>query len=303
MQTVADQSLSVAAQLYTSRGWNVLPCKPGEKRPSVRYSQWWTEKAPTDLVDRHECTAFQVMLGRHWRLIVIDLDGQAAVEWWESNHGRRTPRTWITHSGGGGRHLWFRLPEHYARPLPKAVLWTDGEKHSAAERLCDGSLIVAPPSVHPKTGRRYQFLSKAHSPLTLPMPAPAASWLLHIPTLTPTVAVQPVQVESIKVVPFSGRLPKTADIVAAIPDKIGLAKTWGVRFTGRKTSKGWHECHAISRPDDHPSAAVHCDGGYYYDQGSGSKLSLLDLAVTLGVYRDWREASTDLAERYGVRAS
>ena len=22
--------------------------------------------------------------------------------------------------------------EHYARPLPKAVLWTDGEKHSAA---------------------------------------------------------------------------------------------------------------------------------------------------------------------------
>ena len=27
MQT-ADQSLSVAAQLYTSRGWNVLPCKP-----------------------------------------------------------------------------------------------------------------------------------------------------------------------------------------------------------------------------------------------------------------------------------
>ena len=149
----------------------------------MRYSQWWTEKAPTDLVDRHACTAFQVMLGRHWRLLVIDLDGQAAVEWWESNHGRRTPRTWITHSGGGGRHLWFRLPEHYARPLPKAVLWTDGRKHSAAERLCDGSLIVAPPSVHPKTGRRYRFLSRLTHRSHCPCPH-RRHRLLHIPTIT-----------------------------------------------------------------------------------------------------------------------
>ena len=301
---VADQSMSTYAKLYTSRGWNVLPCHPGEKRPAVRYAQWWTEKAPADLVDRHECTAIQVMLGRHWRLLVIDLDGSAAVEWWESEHGRRTPRTWVTHSGGGGRHLWFRLPEHYARPLPKAVLWTDGEKHSAVERLCDNSLIVAPPSLHPKTGRRYQYLDKAHSPYTLPMPATAASWLLHLPTLTPVVAAPAIRaVEPINVTPYTGKLPRTADIVAAIPDKIGLAKSWGVRFTGRKTPKGWHECHAIDRPDDKPSAAVHHEGGYYYDQGSAAKLSLLDLAVAIGVYRDWREASTDLANRYGVRAS
>ena len=41
------------------------------------------------------------------------------------------------------------------------------------------------------------------------------------------------------------------------------------------------------------AAAVHCDGGYYYDQDRGPSYHCPDLAVTLGVYRDWREASTD----------
>lgn len=290
------------AEYYSARGWNVLPCKPGEKRPAVSYRQWWEERCPADLVARHECSAIQVMLGRAWRLMVIDLDGPAAVEWWDRNHAARTPRTWITHSGGGGRHVWLRLPPDLPRRIPKATLWTDGEKHSAVERLCDGSLVVAPPSIHPKSGNVYRYLGTANSPMSVPLPAVAPNWLLRLESIEAKSETLP-QTTNALIIPMSdGRRPvRTADVLAAIFDKIALARTWGVRFTGR-TRGEWHECHAIDRPDDNPSAAVNSATGHYRDLGpSNLSLGYFDLSVRLGVYRDWRDASVDLAQRYGTR--
>ena len=104
---------------------------------------------------------------------MIDLDGAESVARWKELG--RSPRTWVSHSGGDGQHWWFRLPE-LAKPMGKAIVWESELRkevsewnranpdnklplpHEAIERLCDQSLVMAPPSIHPVTGQRYRFL-------------------------------------------------------------------------------------------------------------------------------------------------
>ena len=91
-----------------------------------------------------------------------------------------------------------------------------------------------------------------------------------------------------------------SQVLDSIPDKLALARQWGVRLAGRPNAKGWAPCHAIDREDVHPSAAIHEASGSYVDHGSGVKLSLFDLGAELGIYTDWREVVQDLGEKFLV---
>lgn len=284
------------AAFYRSRGLNPLPSRMDAKRPMVRFADYWDNPFPVAQFDRQRTTNIQVMTGRHWRLLVIDLDGAAAWDEWR-RWGSYAP-TWMTHSGGDGRHLWFRLPADYPDPLPKATLWQGDGKHIAIERLCDKSLIVAPPSIHPETGQRYTFFNQYCSPKKIPMPAICPAWVLGL---------RPVEEASPKASIGSFLLPARVathstfgrtEVLDAIPDKIGLARSWGVRIAGGTGQSGWTPCHAIDREDIKPSAAIHYRTGYYVDRGSGSKLSLFDLGIKLGVYQDFHHAISDLGARY-----
>lgn len=291
------------ASFYRSRGLNPLPSRVDEKRPLVRFAEWWDSPAPGDLFDRFETPNIQIMTGRRWRLLVIDLDGPQAREWFYGR-GRPVPRTWATHSGGDGLHLWFRLAERSSVELPKAFLWRGEGDHAAVERLCDRSLIVAPPSIHPKTGRRYRFLDKAHSPISLPQPAPCPAWILDLPPIekerperahVPPVAA-PTRVDS----SLSGRY-RAAEVLEVIQDKVGLAESWGLRVASRRpNASGWCPCHAIGREDRTPSASISIESGRYWEPGERS-IGLFDLAVQLGAYADWRDAVGDLGRRFGAR--
>jgi hypothetical protein len=180
-------------------------------------------------------------------------------------------------------HVWFRV-RHAGARLPKAVLWADGGKHSAVERLCDGSLIVAPPSKHSE-GRKYQFADRRCSPAGLPVPAMVPGWLLEMPDI------------SKKDRPVAPRR-FDRDWLRRLPGKVQLARQWGLKLTGNVSRDGWHECHAIDRDDSHPSAAIHEDSGHYRDLGpSNLSLRFLDLAVQLGAYPDWKTAAVDLAPK------
>lgn len=291
------------AAFYRERGFNPLPMRSDAKRPVVPYAQWWDEPAPSNLFDLYRTTGLQVMTGRRWRLLVIDLDGPEAREWW-SGLRRPCPPTWATHSGGNGVHLWFRLPEGFNHPMPKAFLWRGERDHSGVERLCDRSLIVAPPSIHPTTGARYRFRSKAESPARLPMPAVCPVWILRLPTLQPhRTAVLPQSSPVIRIP--SSNIPtgryRAADVVDSIHDKISLARSWGLRIASeRPNHAGWCPCHAISREDRTPSAAFSPSSGRYWEAGERS-IGLFELAARLGVYADWRDAVNDLGRRYGVR--
>jgi hypothetical protein len=309
MASVDTASAEVAtarrwADFFKARGWQPLPSRPDAKRPFVRYAQWWDEEAPEDLFDLHPTTNLQLMCGRRWRLLVIDLDGDEARERFRAMAPRPVPTTWATHSGGGGIHLWFTLPPDLRVPLPKAMVWRGEGEHSAIERLCDHSLIMAPPSIHPTTGRRYRFLDPAHSPRRMAMPAPCPGWILDLaPVAPPRKAIPPAPrpVAPIAVtVEHRGRY-RAADVLAVIPDPVALAASWGLRIASyRRNGAGWCQCHAVGREDRTPSASISADTGRYWEPGERT-ISLFELGVRLGLYLDWKDAVADLGRRFGAQ--
>lgn len=285
-------TLSAWVAIYRERGLQPLPSRMNAKRPLVMFSDCWERPYSGDPFDPARwcvrenphppaTTNVQVMTGRTpWRLLVIDLDGEEARGRWASLGGH--PPTWTVTSGGKGRHLWFRLsPEQCRRPLPKAFLWRGEDRHNAIERLCDRSLVMAPPSIHPKTGAAYTWTSRRESPLVLNLPALCPAWVLELPPVQEPRATPPPRTPHLPPLHLPG-------------DVLFLARSWGLRLAGNVRPSGWAPCHAIGREDTHPSAAIHATKGIYVDQGSGERLSLPDLAVRLGAFHDRIEAYRSL---------
>ena len=83
-------------------------------------------------------------------LVVLDIDprhdGYQALAVLEANHGH-LPLTPRVLTGGGGEHLYFREPY----PLRSTDLLPGLELKAA------GTQVVAPPSLHPDTGRAYAW--------------------------------------------------------------------------------------------------------------------------------------------------
>ena len=76
-----------------------------------------------------------------------DKDGLSTLREWERAHGE-LPATAVSVTGGGGMHYWYRTDRTNIRPSVNHELGVDVR--------CDGSYVVAPPSVH-ESGRRYEW--------------------------------------------------------------------------------------------------------------------------------------------------
>lgn len=87
---------------------------------------------------------------------------------------------------------------------------------------------------------------------------------------------------------FLQTLVEMLDVESYLKDK-------GFQFTGSVSSSGWAECKAIDRPDDHPSAAVHVNSGYYKDLGGGPSFPFFQLLVHLGIFSSFRLAVESVA--------
>ena len=121
MPTEADvKECRRQAAFYRSRGFNPLPSRMDEKRPLISYADLWECHLTAEAFDRFETSNVQVMTGRRWGLLVVDLDGPEAVKHWEAMG--TVPKTWVSRSGGGGMHLWFSVGPG---PLPKTFLWKE----------------------------------------------------------------------------------------------------------------------------------------------------------------------------------
>jgi hypothetical protein len=309
-----------AADLYREQGWNPLPSRADAKRPVLRYAALWDRPLPAadferlarrEWESRGGCNV-QCMTGARWGLAVVDLDGAEPVETWRAwSRFRPEPPTWRSASFEAdgrvrGVHVWYSLPVHHP-PIPSRLLWGlwDGQRwlgRSLAELLGDRKLVMAPPSVHPRTGQAYAWLPGS-GPDEITLPALLPDWVRNLPSVSPPRPEwHPLPRMPLKspVRPVAG-FREHRRVFDAIPDRIALVASWGLRFASdRPGSGGWYSCHALGREDRHPSAGFHPGLGVYCEPGAGVYLRFFELAVAMGVYADWRDAVEGLGSEYKV---
>jgi len=294
------------AETYRRRGFNPLPSRADGRsiHPPFRYTRARDEGLPPhaflELAAKFECDCVQVPTGQRWGLVVVDLDGPEAVCVWRTwtLHGPRA-RTWrVQHDPCGGMHVWFASKESFPRAT---VLWEDGEKHSRIELLGDGALIVAPPSVSPKSGNPYAFLPGS-GPDDVPRPALLPDWvadLAHakqaeLSTLTPPPVVRtPCPVSTLT----AGRPPRydARAVANGVTDPIGLARRLGLRVVDDQPNRsGWCRARSLFKTDETPSAmlGVRSDafGFRWWEPDLGRSIGALDVVCLLGLAQTRSEA-------------
>jgi len=161
---------------YLSFGWCVVPLRPREKRPLIRW-QPYQEKRPSR---RQVETWFRqnpganvgIVTGAVSGLVVLDIDpahgGDESIQAFERRYGG-IPNTVEARTGGGGRHLYFRHPGGL---VPSKVGLAPG-----IDLRGDGGLVVAPPSIHP-SGRHYEWKASRGPDEVTPAAMPA--WLSEL---------------------------------------------------------------------------------------------------------------------------
>jgi bifunctional DNA primase/polymerase-like protein/primase-like protein len=166
--------IAQAAVRYLARGWSVLPLRPGDKRPLIR---WETlQQARPDAVTLARWFAHSpdanigIVTGEISNLIVLDVDpkhgGDDSFEELERRF-EKLPDTVEAQTGGGGRHLYFTHPGGF---VPNRAGLKQG-----IDLRGDGGYVVAPPSRHP-SGQLYAW-ARGHSPDDMAV-AVLPRWLL-----------------------------------------------------------------------------------------------------------------------------
>lgn len=171
-----------SALLYASHGFGVVPIKPGEKSPSISD---WVNAATTDHDQlRRWFTQWPghgvgIATGPASGVFVFDIDvgegkhGDETLYDLEQQYGK-LPETVRVITGSGGLHLYFRYPQGL-----------DWELRNSADKLGPGldirgagGQVLAPPTLHPITGRGYEF--EAGYGLDEIEIAEAPEWLLEL---------------------------------------------------------------------------------------------------------------------------
>ena len=149
-------SMAEAIHDYIGRGWSIIPIRPGDKRPLVRWEEFQhgcpSEEEARGWISTWPDAGIGVVTGPISGLVVIDVDlrhgGDVGMEELEREHGQLPP-TVECRTGGGGRHLYFAHPGVLIRNKVGLAPGVDLRD--------DGGYVVAPPSVH-SSGVRYAWV-------------------------------------------------------------------------------------------------------------------------------------------------
>ena len=151
--------LGQAAVWYCEHGFAVVPLKPKSKQPAMAHglNDWFDDPdSAREVWTRFPDFNIGIVCGAPSHgLLVLDFDvdeerekdGYATLSAWERAQGE-LPETAVAITGSGGMHYLYRTNRNTIRPSANAELGVDVR--------CDGSYIVAPPSVHPN-GNRYEW--------------------------------------------------------------------------------------------------------------------------------------------------
>jgi hypothetical protein len=184
------------AMLYRAHGIQVVPgmlpseAKPGQswKRPVVPWkgAEFQSELVPPLTWDRwygeNGIYARRYQMGMitgqaSGYVCMVDLDDHktdAAKRWWlqliHLHNDGRDPETWQQLTGGGGRHLFFRVPADWRAPTNRTPLGVDIRGQ--------GGFAVLPPSTH-DSGRQYVWKTGCEPWTLTDGPTDAPEWLLE----------------------------------------------------------------------------------------------------------------------------
>lgn len=149
--------LGRAAVWYCENGFAIFPLKANSKEPATLHgmNDWFDDpQSAKEVWTRYPDYNVGIVCGAPSHgLLVLDFDvgdekdGIETLRVWQASHGA-LPETSMALTGSGGRHYLYRTSRTNIRPSANATLGVDVR--------CDGSYIVAPPSVHPN-GTPYEW--------------------------------------------------------------------------------------------------------------------------------------------------
>jgi len=151
--------LGQAAVWYCEHGFGIIPLKARTKQPATVHglNDWFDNpESAREVWTKFPDFNIGIVCGAPSHgLLVLDFDidkerekdGYATLSAWERAQGD-LPETSVAITGSGGMHYLYRTDRSNIRPSANAELGVDVR--------CDGSYIVAPPSIHPN-GNRYEW--------------------------------------------------------------------------------------------------------------------------------------------------
>jgi hypothetical protein len=147
-----------AALALAARGWRVFPIKPRSKKPpqikewqihattKVEQIRKWWKKWPDANVG--------IATGKVSNLLVLDIDprhsGDDSLAELEKQYGELTSKVEVI-TGTGGTHKYFSFSVDYE------IRNSAGHLGEGLDIRGEGGYVVAPPSIHPDTGRAYAW--------------------------------------------------------------------------------------------------------------------------------------------------
>ena len=155
------------------RGWSLIPMRG--KVPAIAWSEYQSRRSSLEEVsgwfgeNRAENFNIGIVTGRVSDLVVVDADSAEDAAFWEQQHP--TPFTVMSGGDRGGRHFYFRTPPHEDVRNRVSV---DGRK---IDIRGEGGVIVAPGSIHPGTGKAYEWLTPIEHLSLDELPAFQPSWI------------------------------------------------------------------------------------------------------------------------------
>ena len=158
---VSDElsELGKAAVWYCEHGFAIVPLNARGKIPAMKHglNDWFDNpESARDVWSKFPNYNIGIVCGAPSHgLLVLDFDideerekdGYATLRAWERAQGD-LPETAVAITGSGGMHYLYRTNRNNIRPSANAELGVDVR--------CDGSYIVAPPSIHPN-GKAYTW--------------------------------------------------------------------------------------------------------------------------------------------------
>jgi hypothetical protein len=143
------------AAAYRRHGYAPIPVRPGSKAPCLpNWSRWCSELPPPELVQewaqRYPGAGLAIALGAASGIVGLDLDHDI-----DGLHARVLEAAGpspVAKRGAKGATYFYRYSGERSRTFSR-------QGQAVAEILAKGRLVVLPPTIHPDTGKPYQWVT------------------------------------------------------------------------------------------------------------------------------------------------